>query len=54
MTIFKLQVLINGLINMIDNGAQEDEEPRPIYRTMTAKEFWKLKAMAREITADDR
>lgn len=26
MTISKLKVLINGLINMINNGAQEDEE----------------------------
>lgn len=39
---------------MIRVALGEDEEPRPIYRTMTAKEFWKLKAMAKEITADDR
>ena len=39
---------------MIRVAMGEDEEPRPIYRTMTAKEFWKLKAMAKETTADDR
>ena len=39
---------------MIRVAMGEDEEPRPTYRTMTAKEFWKLKAMAKEITADDR
>lgn len=35
---------------MIRVAMGEDEEPR----TMTAKEFWELKVMAKEITADDR
>ena len=39
---------------MIRVAMGEDEEPRPTYRTMSAKEFWELKAMAKEITADDR
>ena len=39
---------------MIRVAMGEDEEPRPIYYRITDKEFWKLKAMARKTTADDR